>query len=120
MTWRAVPLFGLVIATGALPAAAASHPSPRRATARRSVRRPAASTANPGRSGLPAAACAPATGTEKAALEIPDLKTAEHVAAVVSALERLKGVKSAIVDLNTRLAVVDYDPHLTELPHFLD
>lgn len=56
---------------------------------------------------------------EKAALEIPDLKTGEQVTSVVSALQRVPGVKSAIIDLNTRLAVVDYDPALTGLPTFL-
>lgn len=71
---------------------------------------------------LPAGARGPASAdnTEKASLEIPDLKTAENAANVELALKLLHGVKGAIVDLNTRLAVVDYDPSLTELPHFLD
>lgn len=60
-----------------------------------------------------------ATSTEKAALEIPDLRTQANVATVVQALQDLKGVKTAIIDLNTHLAVVDYDPQVTELDHFL-
>jgi copper chaperone CopZ len=56
---------------------------------------------------------------EKTALEIVDLKTNENVASVVRALEGLQGVKSAVVDLNTRLAVVDYDPGKTWLPDFV-
>jgi copper chaperone CopZ len=53
------------------------------------------------------------------ALEIPDLKTSEHVTTVVAALLKLPGVKSAIIDLNTRLAVVDYQCGVADLPKCL-
>jgi copper chaperone CopZ len=56
---------------------------------------------------------------EKSALEIPDLQTQADVASVVQALRELKGVKAAVIDLNTHLAVVDYDPRVTELDRFL-
>lgn len=56
---------------------------------------------------------------EKALLEVPELRSRDGVLLVVDALERLEGVKSAIIDLNTRLAVVDYDPELTTLPRLL-
>lgn len=56
---------------------------------------------------------------EKAALEIPELRSQANAASVVQALQGLRGVKTAVIDLNTHLAVVDYDPRLTELDHFL-
>lgn len=62
---------------------------------------------------------APPREPEKAALEIPDLKTQDEAAGVTEALQRLKGVQSAVVDLKIRLAVVDYDPALTRLSCFL-
>lgn len=57
--------------------------------------------------------------TEKAALEIPDLRTAQNVSDVIQALKQVPGVRSAVVDLNTHLAVVDYDPSATEMDHFI-
>lgn len=75
----------------------------------------------PDRVRLSAGARGPAgvSSDEKAALEIPDLRTQDNVALVVQALRELKGVKAAVIDLNTHLAVVDYDPRVTELDHFL-
>jgi copper chaperone CopZ len=52
---------------------------------------------------------------EKAALEFPDLKTQDDASKVTTSLQQLPGVKSAIIDVRTRLAVVDYDPGMTEL-----
>jgi len=60
-----------------------------------------------------------ADAVEKAALEIPELRTQANVASVIQALQDLKGVKTAVIDLNTHLAVVEYDPRVTELDHFL-
>lgn len=56
---------------------------------------------------------------EKAALEISDLKTSEHASGVTAALKQVQGVRSAIVDLKTGLAVVDYDPATAEMDHFI-
>jgi copper chaperone CopZ len=71
--------------------------------------------------GRVAAPAEPVAASEpcKAALEIPGLKTAEEVAAITRAWRDLPGVSTAIVDLRTRLAVVDYDPSLTNLPAIL-
>jgi copper chaperone CopZ len=52
---------------------------------------------------------------EKAALEFPELKTQDDAHKVTTSLQQLPGVKSAIIDVRTRLAVVDYDPGKTEL-----
>jgi copper chaperone CopZ len=52
---------------------------------------------------------------EKAALEFPDLKTQDDAFKVTTSLQQLPGVRSAIIDVRTRLAVVDYDPGKTEL-----
>jgi copper chaperone CopZ len=117
----------------ALPAAAAPRATRSNASARlqrsqagaRAGRtpRPAPALKRMARSdqGLSAGARGPAgsSDVEKVSLEIPDLKTAENVAAVTGVLVGVRGVKSAIVDLNTCLAVVDYDPQVTELPVFL-
>jgi copper chaperone CopZ len=85
--------------------------------------RPANPAKAPQRTGpkLSAGARAPkgADAFEKAALEIPELRSQLAVSTVVEALQRLPGVRSAVVDLNTHLAVVDYNPALTELDHFL-
>jgi copper chaperone CopZ len=56
---------------------------------------------------------------EKVSLEIRDLKTADEVTRVTGALYRVVGVKTAIIDLRTGLAVVDYDPRQAALPRFL-
>ena len=56
---------------------------------------------------------------EKAALDIPDLKTVENVDAVTTALRRLPGVHSAVIDLKIHLAVVDYNPARTRVAEFL-
>lgn len=56
---------------------------------------------------------------EKAALDIPDLKTVANVDAVTAALQRLPGVHSAVVDLKIHLAVVDYDPARVQVAEFL-
>ena len=52
---------------------------------------------------------------EKAALEFPELKTQDDAHKVTTSLTQLPGVKSAIIDVRTRLAVIDYDPGKTEL-----
>jgi len=108
---------------------AATRVSPRRTQARSAGSKPAHRSAaigvtpraHKGGPRLCAAARGPegADSVEKAALEIPDLRTQANVATVVQALQDLKGVKTAIIDLNTHLAVVDYDPRVTELDHFL-
>ena len=96
------------------PSRAPAAPSRKKATAR-----PATCKVPVAKSRLSAGARGPATSIEKAALEIPDLKTNEGVNTVVTALQSLPGVRSAVIDLNTHLAVVDYDPSLTELDRFL-
>jgi len=56
---------------------------------------------------------------EKAALEIPGLRTPAEVAQVTLALQQLPGVQSAVIDLRTRLAVVDFNPRVTQLARVL-
>ncbi len=81
---------------------------------------PPARSAASADAGLPAGARAPHPELyEKAALEIPQLKSADQAGQVTAALQRLKGVQTAIIDANTRLAVVDYDPKLTSLTRIL-
>lgn len=90
---------------------------------RKPVRKPAPSAplAAASRRRLSAGAQAPqgAGATEKTALEIPDLRTAQEASHVTLALRHLPGVRSAVIDLNTHLAVVDFDPSATELDHFI-
>lgn len=90
----------------------------RKATAPPSPRRVPANTPS---SRLCSAARGPAGAApeEKTALEIPEMRDLTNVATVVQALQGIKGVKHAVADLNTHLAVVDYDPRVTELDHFL-
>lgn len=52
---------------------------------------------------------------EKAALEFPDLKTQDDAHKLTTSITQLPGVKSAIIDVRTRLAVIDYDRGKTEL-----
>lgn len=102
----------------ALPAARQARPA--RAPVRvlrpaaRRVSRPAAGPKTP----LPISRAA--LEEAKVALEIPDLKSADDVTGVVRALNNLRGVRLAQVDLKTRLAVVDYLPSETGLPRFLE
>ncbi len=57
---------------------------------------------------------------EKAALEIPDLRTPVDGAKVTVALQNTLGVCTAVVDVRTRLAVVDYDPRRIRLARLLE
>jgi copper chaperone CopZ len=90
------------------------------AAAPKPARRAQAATA-PGKKRLSSGAQAPRGGdtNEKAALEIPDVRTAQQASEVTLALQHLPGVRSAVIDLNTHLAVVDFDPSATELDHFI-
>jgi len=80
-----------------------------------------AAPAKPLRRAAPRSAPRPpvAQPVRKVALEIADLKTADQLSVVTSTLSGITGVKSAFVDLNTRLAVVDYDPVRTSPPRIL-
>jgi hypothetical protein len=92
----------LITALASAPAGAKTPARPRKSPPRSAAARPPA-----------------APEEERISLEIPALRTQEQVAEVVGALVRLRGVQSAIVDLKTCLAVVQFDPALTRLPQFL-
>ncbi|MGV3723441.1 MAG: heavy-metal-associated domain-containing protein [Actinomycetota bacterium] len=102
------------------PTVPAKRPVKARIAARKPTRRPPASSAA-AKKRLPSGAEAPRGGdtNEKAALEIPDVRTPQHASDVILALQHLPGVRSAVIDLNTHLAVVDFDPSATELDHFI-
>jgi copper chaperone CopZ len=74
-----------------------------------------------GATGLCHAAQAPRKNSdpEKLCLEIPDLREQSQTRKVTDALSGVKGVSATVVDLNTRLAVVDYDPNVTGLDQFV-
>lgn len=38
---------------------------------------------------------------------------------MTQALKQVPGVRSALIDLNTHLAVVDFDPSAAEMDHFI-
>lgn len=94
-------------------------PAPGRASSPRLALAAPPSPARPGRQLSAAARGGCPSDPEKAALEIPGLKSREDVDAVVTTLEGLKGVRSAILDLNTHLGVVDYFPDQVALPRLL-
>jgi copper chaperone CopZ len=103
------------------PAAAAGAPmrltaceAVRSAVLRAAVGAPAANW----EAALPAAARSDSP-LQKAPLEVPEVKSEADAAAVVAGISALPGVHSALVDARTRLAVVDFDPRLTDLAAIL-
>lgn len=105
---------GYTASRSGIPSRTRAHRAPPSKTAG-AVRRPPA----PRR--LPAGARGPdaPSGRERTALEISDLKSQQHASTVEAALQQVTGVHSAIVDLKTGLAVVDYDPRTTRLERFI-
>ena len=84
------------------------------------VRTARKAAAAPRRVAVPPAECAAGErSVDKVALDLMDLRGAIAAERVTLALLRIPGVSTAIVDGNTGLAVVDFDPRKAELGKFL-
>ena len=116
---------GAVLVLGVITAISPSYGAMRRsshgvsAQVKRPVPRPTRVAASPRSIVAPKPAPVVEPVVEKVSLEIPDVRTQACVVKVTDALMHVDGVKNAIIDVKTRLGVVDYDPKSTSLPQFL-